>query len=202
MTPRPHSSRARSSAREGGRWWEQLGLSGPTPSQNTVTDLDEAAAIRKLLESYPPQVFGTGPVSFDELIEKVAGIRKAHTSALKDRATAQYELLWFRLDAAEALPNATEVLTDEPWEGFTVAEVISWLWVLLDFEPRGFAGPYAMERMHMVRDLKDGRIPHFHFNYPQRARDLKEDGNTPRQYLERREERGTVPFHKDDVTFS
>lgn len=178
-------------------WWHQLGLSGGF-------DLESRSA-RKLLKFYRPTVFvsrsddgATDQIGFDQLValieEAERTVRAQHEAAIVDRrAAAQAEF-----EAAFTLPGAEEPIVDGRWAGFTRGDATAWCHNLFQYEPHGFVHPGSEVRVRALAALRDGQLPEV-FGYPERARELRDSGLTPRRYREYREALGARTFDPSEV---
>lgn len=178
-------------------WWHQLGLSGGF-------DLESRSA-RQVLKSYRPTVFastGSGgeaeQVGFDQLVALIEEAerteRAQHEAAIVDRrAVAQADF-----EAAFTLSGADEPIIDGRWAGFTRGEATAWCHNLFQFEPHGFVHPGSELRHRALTGLRDGQLPEV-FGYPERARELRDSGQTPRSYRVHREALGARTFDLSEV---
>lgn len=114
----------------------------------------------------------------------------------------EYDRGWERERQEGALANSdlAEEITTGRWAGFTRGEAIAWNWNLFDYEPQGFIAPASQLRMESIRKLKNGDIPEV-FGYPERARELADQGITPLQYRESQKAQGKTVFSPSAVTF-
>lgn len=178
-------------------WWHQLGLSGGF-------DLESRSA-REVLKSYRPTVFAstgtdgaTEQIGFDQLMaligEAERGERAQHKAAKVDRrAVAQADF-----EGAFTLPGADEPIVDGGWAGFTRSEAIAWCHNLFQYEPHGFVHPGSEVRARALTALREGQLPEA-FGYPERARQLRDSGLTPRSYRVHRESLGARTFDPSEV---
>ncbi|MGK0716697.1 hypothetical protein ACR5KS_11695 [Leucobacter sp. W1153] len=178
-------------------WWHQLGLSGGF-------DLESRSA-RKLLKLYRPTVFVSRSddgeaekIGFDQLVALIEEAerteRTQHEAAIVDRAAAAQA----EFEAAFTLPDADKPIVDGRWAGFSRGEATAWCHNLFQYEPHGFVHPGSEVRVRALAALRDGQLPEV-FGYPERARELRDSGLTPRLYREYREALGARTFDPSEV---
>lgn len=190
----------------GTEWWEAIGLRYSGLQLVSARERQTQEALTGLLRKHPPVGF-TGEVpgevfSLEELSERLREeIRRVELggephAAAEERSKQGRE----RVERALTDPALAEPIEDGRWAGFTRGEAIAWCWNLFQYEPKGFISPGSQLRAMAMRALEADDLPEV-FGYPERARELAEQGLSPRDYRRYKEAVGAKTFTPADVRF-
>lgn len=180
-------------------WWRRLGLAAPSPRDSAT-----ARAHRAVLAALTPQGFvrrtdaGEQRLSLDDVVAELDLVAATIGLGIRDAADERRRYSWERVRAALSAPDASVLITDGPWAGFTRGRAAAWCWNLFQYEPHGFVSPGAPVRAEALRALEAGGLPTA-FGYPARAAELERGGLTPESYREAQEALGKPTFSPDDV---
>ena len=180
-------------------WWAKLGLQ--------PIGYDTSSPAHQVLAKHPPVTFASGSDQHALTLEQVAELMTQATERIT--RLANYALLataeerqrfgWERLQEAFNMPDAQVQISESRWAGFTKGEATAWCWNLMQYEPKGFIAPGMYTRRGAARELANGGLPEV-FGYPERARELADEGLDPREYRRRREAANAPTFCEADVT--
>lgn len=180
-------------------WWHELGLSAGI-------GLRDRTVIESVLRQYEPVGFrrvagecgDSAPVT---AVITAAEIAAAITAAEVEAAHARHEARAERRrentaesEAALASADADDAVVEGRWAGFTFGEARAWCFNLFEFEPMGAAHPKVQLRVESLAKLRAGELPEV-FGYPERARQLRDRGLSPREYRRMREALSTRPLN-------
>lgn len=176
-------------------WWAQLGLSGPT-------GLGREDDAQQVLREYVPvgfvSVHGGDTLSLQQLVGRIDAAKQRAEQQRERAASKRRASDVAEFESAFELPGAGAVVEQGRWAGFTRGEAAAWCWNLFQYEPHGFVPPGSQLRAEALAKLRAGGLPEV-FGYPERAKELVENGMTPRQYREHREQLGSRMFDSADV---
>lgn len=178
-------------------WWRRLGLAAPSEGA-------AARAHRAVLASLTPQAFvrrtdaGDQRLSLDEVVAELDLVAETVELGIRDAADERRRHGWERVRAALSAPDASVLIADGPWAGFSRGRAAAWCWNLFQYEPHGLVSPGAQVRAEALRVLEAGGLPTV-FGYPVRAAELERSGLTPESYREAQEALGKPTFSPDDV---
>ncbi|MGF3055538.1 hypothetical protein [Microbacterium sp. YY-01] len=168
-----------------------------------------AKAVAAFLTKHPPVAFKGDAegetLTFDELRDRLQSVSKETETTLKrkeeSRPADERAAGWKLVEEALSAPDATDVVPDGPWAGFTRGDAQAWCWNLFHYEPTGFVHPNSQVRAEALQELRAGSLPAV-FGYPQRARELVSFGLTPRSYREQVEQPHAPDFKRPALKFN
>lgn len=189
-------------------WWSALDLT-LTGDHRFVRNPDSPETVQGFLRSCAPVAFErmneqgeTERLTLEEVAARLAAIEREQAAAelrrSEERAAARLQLGWQKIEEAYAAPDATTLVAEGAWIGFTRADATAWCWNLFQFEPHGFVHPGSQVRVEALALLGRGGLPEV-FGYPARARTHMAAGLTPRSYREHRIALGSSTFDRDHV---
>lgn len=192
----------------GTEWWDQIGLRYGGRLLVSRHEGQIREAVTELLHKHPPVGFvGDAPgetITPEELAQRVRQqteeIELAGEARREAAAQERSRMGRERVEAALNDPALTVPIEEGRWAGFTHGEAIAWCWNLFQYEPRGFISPGSQLRQESLRRLEAGEIPDV-FGYPERARELADEGLDPREYRRFKEASGARTFTREDVKF-
>lgn len=192
----------------GTEWWDQIGLrySGLLLASRHDHRIQQGAT--ELLRKHPPLGFAGDAPGETLTLEELAARMRRQTEEIELAGEAEREVAARersrkgreQVEAALSDPALAVPIEEGRWAGFTQGEAIAWCWNLFQYEPRGFIAPGSQLRMEATRRLEAGEIPEV-FRYPERARELADQGITPKEYRRFKEATGAKTFTQADVTF-